>query len=228
LNATRLVLQQPKTNRVKNSSNSPFANSLVIATVLAVFTMVLHPMGGSFEHIQKISAVIMVTHALAILSVPFWILGFWGLTKQLEDDSFISLAAFIVMSVGMFAVVLAAAINGLALPLFVSHYQDATPETINAIKPVLVYNTSLNHAFDLVYTGASCLAVLFWSIAILKTRRLPVWLAWFGIILSLVAVVPMNGGFFITGLTGFRIFVLGFAVWTILIIISMRRARPAL
>src|SRR5882672_3468249 len=98
-----------------------------------VFTMVLHPAGGSIEYIQKISTVIMTTHALAILSVPFWILGFWGLTKQLEDSSLVSLAAFIIMTVGLFAVVIAAAVNGLALPLFANHYLDAPPVKMIAI-----------------------------------------------------------------------------------------------
>jgi hypothetical protein len=214
-----------KTKRLKNTPGARFANSLIIATLLLIFTMVLHPMGGSIEYIQKISTVIMTTHALAILSVPFWILGFWGLTKQLEDDSLMALAAFIIMSVGMFAVLLAASVNGLVLPLFVNRYQNATPETISAIKLIVVYNTSLNKAFDLIYTGASCLAILLWSIAILKTRRLPVWLGWSGILLFLIAVVPIKTGFFFADLTGFRIFVSGFAIWTILIIISLRNIR---
>jgi len=208
---------------MKNTADARSANSLVIAALLMVFTMVLHPMGGSVEYIQKISTVIMTTHALAILSIPFWILGFWGLTKRLEDDSLISLAAFIIMTIGMFAVMLAATINGMALPLFVNHYLDATPEKLSAIKPIIVYNTALNHAFDLIYTGGSCLAILFWSIAILKTRRLPVLLGWFGILLPLMVIVPMMMGFLFTDLTGFRIFVAGFVAWTVLIIFYLRK-----
>jgi hypothetical protein len=209
---------------LKNTANARFANSLIIAAILMVFTMVLHPMGGSVEYIQKIATIIMITHALAILSVPFWILGFWGLTRQLGDDGLIPLTAFIIMTIGLFAVVLAAAVNGLALPLFVTHYLDATPEKLSAIKPIINYNTSLNHAFDLVYTGAFCLAVALWSIAILKTRRLPVWLGWSGVLLSLVTVASMTMGVFFTDLTGLRIFVSGFVIWTILLIISLRNS----
>ncbi|HMH21046.1 MAG TPA: hypothetical protein VK563_04695 [Puia sp.] len=185
--------------------------------------MVLHPTGGPIEYIQKISTLIMTTHALAILSVPLWILGFWGLTKRLEDDSLIALTAFITMCIGLFAVMLAATVNGLALPLYVNHYLGATPEKISAIKPVVTYNTTLNHALDLVYTGASCIAVLLWSIRILKTRKLPVWLGWFGIVLAVVAAIPMNTGFFFADLTGFRIFIAGFVIWTVLAAISLRK-----
>jgi len=224
---SRLVLLQLKITRLKNTNDARYADSLTLAAVLMLFTMVLHPMGGSIEHIQKISTMIMVTHALAILSLPFWLLGFWGLTRRLEDDSLLSLAAFCLMSVGLFAVLIAATLNGLALPLFVNHYPEATPETISAIKPIAAYNTSLNHAFDLVYSGASCLAVLLWSIAILRTRRLPVPLGWLGILLSVVAMIPLTG-FFFTGLTGLRIFLTGFVIWTLFIIIVLRKRSPAL
>jgi hypothetical protein len=211
---------------LKNLLNVRYANALIIATVLMVFTMVLHPMGGSIEYIQKISGVIMGAHALAILSIPFWILGFWGLTKQLKDDSLIALTAFIVMVLGLFAVLLAATINGLALPLYANHYIDATPEKIVAIKPVIIYNGILNHAFDLVYIAASAIAILLWSITIVKTKRLPAVLGWFGIMLPLVLIVPMIAGVSLVDLTGFRIFVSGFAIWTIFVIISLRKAIP--
>ncbi|MEI9808365.1 MAG: hypothetical protein WDO16_11115 [Bacteroidota bacterium] len=203
---------------MNNTLNPRYGYSLIIATILMLFTMVLHPMGGSVAHIQRIASTIMITHAIAILSVPFWLLGFWGLTKRLDDDSLLSSAAFITMSVGLFAVMIAAATNGLALPLFVTHYMDATAEKLDMIKRVVVYNTSLNHAFDLIYTGASCLAVFFWSIAMLKSRRLPVWPGWLGIILVLATIIAMVSGFFFVHLAGFRIFIAGFAVWTFFII----------
>ncbi|MDB5156639.1 MAG: hypothetical protein JWR50_1346 [Mucilaginibacter sp.] len=70
---------------------------------------------------------------------------------------------------GLFAAMLAAAVNGLALPLFLNHYLDAPPEKLSAVKPVVNYNTALNHAFDYVYTGASCLATLLPRLGIFRT-----------------------------------------------------------
>ena len=52
--------------------------SLIVFTVLIFFTMVLHPAGGSFEHLLKITSLIVVTHAVAIASIPFAVIGFWG------------------------------------------------------------------------------------------------------------------------------------------------------
>jgi len=189
-------------------------------------TMVMHPMGGSIERLQRIAALIMTTHSLAILSVPFAILGFWGLTKKLEDSSLLALMAFSTMSVGLFAVVCAAAVNGLALPLFVTHYIDAPEEKLAAIKPVLNYNTALNHAFDLVYIGAACIAVFLWSLAIFRTHQLPAWLGWLGILLGLTTLVSMSAGFIFFDLTGFRIFVSGFVIWILCAGIFLRKTPP--
>lgn len=189
--------------------------SLITATVLMVITMILHPAGGSMEHLLKISSIIIISHSIALVSLPFGLLGFWGLTKRLDNAGILPMGAFITMSLGMVAVMCAAAANGLILPMFINHYKDAPPEIINSINPILKYNSALNHAFDYIYMGASCIAVFTWSVLILQTGRLPKWLGWLGIVLALVLIVSAIIGFVFTDLTGFRIFILGFVVWTI-------------
>ncbi|MEO8404947.1 MAG: hypothetical protein ABI480_10135 [Chitinophagaceae bacterium] len=190
--------------------------SLIIASLLMVVTMVMHPAGGSIEYLWKISSMIMITHSIALISVPFGLLGFWGLTKRLDSGNILSIGAFITMGLGTIAVMCAAAVNGLVLPLFINHYRDSTPEKISAIKPFLNYNISLNHAFDLIYIGAACGAILLWSIVVLKTGRMPKWFGWLGILLAFIAIGSMIAGFIFFSLTGFRIFIFGFVVWTIL------------
>jgi len=207
-----------KKRRLKNTTPAQYAHSLTIAVVLMIFTMLLHPVGGSIEHLQRISNMIMITHSLAILSIPFCIIGFWGLAKQLNAGSWLSLTAFITLTTGLFAVMLAAAVNGLALPLFLHNYTEVSPEQLNVIKPIVKYNVALNHAFDLIFTGASCLAAILWSLAIIGTKQLPVWLGWAGIAIAALAIAAMTGGFVFTDLTGFRIFMAGFGCWMILII----------
>lgn len=189
--------------------------SLIIAAVLMTITMAMHPAGGSIEHLLKISPVIIVTHSIALASLPFALLGFWGLTKRLNDGSVLPVGAFITMSMGMVAVLCAAAANGLILPIFINHYKDATPEMISSIKPILSYNSALNHAFDYIYMGAACGSVLIWSMLILQTARLPKWLGWLGVMLALTLIISTIIGFVFTNLTGFRIFILGFVVWTV-------------
>jgi len=207
---------------MKTNNNTSYANALILGTLLLIFTMVMHPTGGSIAYVQKISTLLMVTHSVAILSLPLLLLGFWGLYKLLDDDSLSSLGAYMVIVIGLFAGMLAAAVNGLALPIFLAHFPDAGPEQITTIKPIVSYNAALNHAFDFIFMGACCVSTMLWSIAILRTRRLPVWMGWLGLLLPILAIIPACLGFAFTGLAGFRFFMAGYFVWLVMIIIGLR------
>lgn len=190
--------------------------SLIVGSVLMIVTLILHPAGGSLEHLIRIQKIIIISHSIAILSIPFSFIGFLGLTRRLGTENFFSIVAFSIMSFGLVAVMGAAATNGLALPIFVQHYEGASTETIEAIRPVMRYNFALNHAFDYIFMGAMCLAIFFWSIAIFRTGRFPQWLGYFGVILSGTAGLLLFSGFDFVGLQGFRIFIFGSVVWIIL------------
>src|SRR6266852_8164517 len=124
---------------MNNSFEKKAGLSLVVFTILLVFTMLLHPAGGSVEYLIRITGVIVITHAIAILSLPFGWIGFWGLTRKTGTDNFWSILAFAMISLGLVAVLFAAATNGLVLPLFLQYYKDATPDTITSLKPILRY-----------------------------------------------------------------------------------------
>jgi hypothetical protein len=190
--------------------------SLIVFVVLLVFTMVLHPAGGSIEHLIGMTPMIIITHSIAIFSLAFGWMGFWGLTRKLGASDMLPVLAFFMVSLGLVAVMLAAAANGLALPFFLQHYRDATPETIEAIKPMLKYNASVNKAFDHIYTIAFCLAILCWSVSILYSRRLPVWIAWIGIAVAVIVAALYIFRVAVNSLNGLRIFGSGILLWMLL------------
>lgn len=179
--------------------------------------MVLHPAGGSVEHLIRISNVIIITHAIAILSLPFGWLGFLGFTRVLGTGRFEVLLAFAMVSLGLVAVMIAAATNGLILPIFLQHYKDASPETITSIKSIFHYGFAINQAFDYIYTFAFSLGILCWSIAILRTKLFNAWLGWLGITISIGAVIVFLSGILIQDLSGFRLFVTAIIIWGALV-----------
>jgi hypothetical protein len=197
--------------------------ALIVFTLLMIFTMVLHPVGGGFEHLHKIRRMLMIVHVVALLSLPFAAVGFWGLTKRLGTDNFFSISAFAFIAFGLVAVMIAATANGLILPIFIEKYKDASAELTDTLKPILRYNTSVNQACDYLYTGSFCLAMLFWSIAVLYTKKLPVWIAYFGITLSIFVAVLFASGFAFTSLHGFRVFVSGIVLWVVMVGILLAR-----
>jgi hypothetical protein len=199
--------------------------ALIVFTILMIFTMVLHPAGGSIEYLLKITGMIMITHAIAILSLPFALVGFWGLTRRIGTDNFLSVTAFAFMAMGIVAVMMAASANGLVMPIFLEQYRDASPDTLQSLKPVLRYSFSINHAFDYIYTGGFCIAMMLWSIAILFTRKLPVWVAYLGIVISIGAIVLVISGIAGLDLMGFRIFVTSIILWIVAVGTIMARER---
>jgi hypothetical protein len=190
--------------------------ALIVFCLLLVCTIILHPSGGSIGHLLSISRLIIITHTIAIFSLPIGGVGFWGLSRKIGKDHFGSMLALAMMLLGLIAALLAGATNGLVLPIYLQYYKDAPPETIAGITPILQYGFSVNHAFDYIYTGAFAMAILCWSIAILMTKRLPVWLGWFGIALFLLTTVVFLSGTAVNSVHGLRIFVIGIVAWILL------------
>ena len=208
---------------MENQSKRSTGIYLLSGSFLMFITMVLHPTGGGFEHLLRNSSMAIISHSLAIFSVPFSGLGFLGLTKVLEKDSLFPKPAFAVMVVGLFAAVLAATVNGLAQPLFAAMYRGASAETIETIAPIFRYNMALNHAFDYILIASMFLSVLFWSIAVLRTSALPTWIGYLGLILVGTALLSTIQGFYFLDLHGFRYFILGWVAWIVCVAIFLLR-----
>jgi hypothetical protein len=208
---------------MNNSFEKKSGIALIVFTILLIFTMVLHPTGGSVEYLISNSKNIMLVHSIALLSIPFGWIGFWGLTRKIGTDHFGSMLAFVMASVGLLAAMLAATTNGLVLPIFLQHYREATPDGIAAIKPMMRYSAAVNHAFDYMYTVAFCLAILCWSISIIITRKMAVWMGWVGVVISLAVAAFFIGGVAVNNLEGFRLFVTGIVVWILVAGVGMWR-----
>lgn len=188
--------------------------ALMTGAALLVITMILHPVGGDFEHLLKMYRIIIISHSLAIVSIPITLFGYWGISQRLKEEPAFSTAAFVMICFGSFAIMCAAAVNGLALPFLINRYREAGPELIDSLRPVLAYNYALNHAFDYIYIGSACAAVLLWSIAIVRTNYFPNWAGYFGILLGAAAILLLLSGFVFVDLSGFRLFVVGIVSWT--------------
>ena len=208
---------------MKNKLESNSGGALITGSILMVITMVLHPAGGSMDHLFKAIAMVIITHSIAILSVPIVLFGFWGLTKRLGNDTTISTIGFITICLGMISVMFAAGVNGLAMPIFLTYYKNAAPEIINTLKPILVYSGALNHMFDYIFIGFMCIAVMLWSITIVRTKTLPVWIGYAGIALFVLTIALMLAGFVFVDLMGFRTFIFLFVAWILVVGVHLRK-----
>ncbi|MDW3191069.1 MAG: hypothetical protein R8G66_01855 [Cytophagales bacterium] len=198
-----------------NNNNLKSAGlSLLIGSFLMIVTMVLHPVGGDFDHLLMIVNMGIIAHSIALFSIPFVAYGYWGIMVRLQASVFLSRIGFSFMLFGLFAVMMAAALNGLVLMQFVASYADASPEVIASLKPIFRYNHFFNLANDYIFMTGVGVSTLFWSIATVKTRQFPVWIGYFGIGLVIAALLTLVTGFILTDVAGFRIFIFGTTAWT--------------
>lgn len=187
--------------------------SLITGSLIAIATMMLHPAGGNIEHIIQISAPLRITHALAIFCLPFILFGFYGLTNRLSDKWRLSTLAFLIIAFGLFAAMLAALINGLALSYFLGQYSENLEQNISVIKPIVNYGFAVNKALDYVFIVSFCSAITIYSIITIVSKKLPKWIGYFGIAILIFAIIGATTNFVFTSLIGFRIFVFCIAGW---------------
>jgi hypothetical protein len=189
---------------------------LMIGSILMVLTMVLHPSGGSIEHIIKISKVAILAHSIAIFSLPFIAIGFYGLAKTLKTNNHLSLLGLAFVGFGLVAVMLAAALNGLILPMYVLKNQHQTGQNLETLKLIIRYGTTFNAAMDFIFIAGYSIAMLLWSIIITKTAILPRWIGVYGICLLILSIIALIFQFNFISVTGFTIYIFGIVSWIVL------------
>lgn len=200
--------------------------SLILGALLIIGTMILHPSGGSIEHIIKISKTITIAHSLAIFSLPIILFGFYGITLKLLDRWKLSILAFIIISFGLVAAMFAAIINGLTLPYFLNQYSERLEENIEVLKPITNYSFAINTPLDYIFIVACCLAILIYAIIILLENKFPKLIGYLGIFIVLFALIGGLTGFVFTSLNGFRIFTFSIAAWVLLSGIFLTKTYP--
>jgi hypothetical protein len=188
--------------------------SLIVSAILLIVTMVLHPSGGSIEHILKIKGVLMGSHSLAIFSLPFVGFGFWGLSVTLQTKNYLSMLGFIMSCFGLVAGMIAATINGLTLPLFISNDPNENLD-LNTLKLILTYGKYINIPMDYIMISMLSFAIVIWSFLIIRTGLFPKWIGYFGLLLISFGILGIFLQFNFANLFGFRIFIFGMATWII-------------
>lgn len=187
--------------------------SLISGALLLIATMVLHPSGGSMEHIIQISSTITITHSMAILCLPIILFGFYGLTNKLLEKWKASILAFIIMSFSLIAALFAALVNGLTLPYFLGQYANRIEEDAAVLSPIVNYSFALNKPLDYVFIVGCCLAILIYSALIIRSKKAPKWIGYLGVSIMVFALIGASTGFVFTSLTGFRLFTFSLAAW---------------
>lgn len=186
--------------------------SLCFGSLIAVITMALHPAGGSVEHIIRIQHVLIFSHSLGIACLPFMGFGAWGLSCLLQTGSKTSILSLFVFCLGLVAAMIAAAVNGLILPQFLSDL-IARPVDESIVNSIVRYGHHINVSMANIFIFATCISILIWCVLIIQTQELPKAAGYLGLSLLGFGLICLLLKANFTDLYGFRIFVAGLATW---------------
>lgn len=201
-----------------------YGGALLLGTVAMLVTMAFHPTGRDLMSGRPGALfAIVATHVLAITGAAITFYGLLGLTRLLAPSSELPIMGIVSFGMATVAVITAAAASGLIAPGLVGHYQHADAAAKPAMTAVLTFNGHLNQAFAKIYVVASSVAIVLWSVALLRARTLGRGAAFVGLAVGIPTALAQLAGVLTLGVHGFGLVVLGQAIWMILVGVALLR-----
>lgn len=188
---------------------------LIIAPVLTVLIMVIHPTGQdlseNFEHGAMVNRLV---HGTALLAVPLIFLGLLALSRRLNHpDS--AVAGLVAYGVTVVAWMLAGVASGFVQTELFVELQDAGEAKTGMLHTLSHFTFAFNQSFAVIGVFTSSAALCLFSLAMLRTRRFPVPLAWFGMVTAVGLLLAHLSGHLILDVHGFGLVVLVQTFWLV-------------
>ncbi len=193
--------------------------ALILGSTGMILTMVLHPHGRiSPAEVDAMVRKLIAVHSLALASLPLLFLGAWGLSRRLGTANRIVIAALVLYGFATAAVMNAAITDGLVNPSLLREMVAAGKDNPagDLWRAIFRYNSNLEAAFTYVFVAASSLAILVWSVMILRSRKLGLGLGIYGTLLALGALITLFAGVLASAAHGLSLIIVGEALWFML------------
>jgi hypothetical protein len=192
--------------------------ALIAGSVGMIVTMVVHPHGMvSAAQVESMARNLTAVHSLAVASLPLIVLGVLGLSQRLKGPDRLALAALVLFAFATVAVMNAAVMDGLVAPNVMRRMAEAGASARESWGLVFRYNFEVNQANARLYAVASSLALVLWSIAIVRTGALARGVGIYGCILGAVTVVAVASGKLRPDVHGFGAVILGQGGWFVIV-----------
>ena len=190
--------------------------ALIAGTAAMIVTMLFHPTAhdlfapGAFDAGARRN---VLAHSLALSGLPLSFLGALGLTRRLTRAPSLALGGLVLYGFACVGVMIAAVASGLVATDLAGEIVAAGGKANETQAALFHFNGSLNQAFAKVYVVGSSLAILAWSLAILRGGELARALGVYGCVLAPVTLFALLSGHVQLDVHGFGAIVLGQALW---------------
>jgi hypothetical protein len=191
--------------------------ALMLGAVSGLVTLTFHPGGGGQHRVtqaqfETLIVVIIGVHAFAITGLPVSFAGALALIRRIDSPLRLALLGLIVYGFGLAAMMAAATISGLVSPDILRQIV-ARSAASDQWQILMTYNHSINQGFARVGAVAFSVAILLWSLLIVKRRSLPIALGIYGMISAIGVIAALFSGLLDLDLHGFRVITLIEALW---------------
>jgi hypothetical protein len=200
--------------------------ALISGALVGIVTMAFHPTGhdlsapGRFESVAKLAVFV---HMLAVASAPISFLGALALVQRLQAPDRLAVSALVVYGFGLFALIIAAAASGFVATSMARELAASSGAAKETWDVLLDSNHFVNQAFAKLFVVAASIAIVVWSIAIVKSRALGRAIGIYGIVLGPPTVVLLLSGHLRLDVHGMGAVVLTQSIWFVLVGASMCR-----
>jgi hypothetical protein len=183
-----------------------------------IITMISHP-GGKISpaEVDHVARMLIIVHSLALACIPVVFLGAWGMTRHVGGADRLAWAGLVLYAIASIAVVNAAVCDGLMAPVLMRKIIAASAETRDMWQTLMNFNFQMNQAFARVYAVGSSLAVVLWSVSILRYRTLGRGVGIYGVVLGAVTAAGICSGFLTPDRHGFGMLIFGQAIWFLIV-----------
>ena len=202
------------------TTNSKASLALVLGTFGGLMTMTLHPTGHDVSAGGKAGLNIFV-HSLALLSQPLILMGTLAFTLRFSKERAAAIAAYIIFAWASVAIMMATTMSGFVqTSLLASAGNDGPSQEIT--RNLSHYTALLNQSFAIIYAALSSVAIIVWSIGLLREKLFSRALALYGLIASSLLLAATMSGNLRMDIHGFGALVLAQGIWYMWLAGSLR------
>jgi hypothetical protein len=137
----------------------------------------------------------MEVHSIALISLPLWFLGAYGLSRRLAEAGHVAIVPLAFYGFGMAAMLSGVICDGLVMPGLARQIVNAAPNASQGWRIAFNANELVAMTFVHVFLVGSALAILLWSIMIARKGAMARGLGYFGVAVGVATVLITISGY---------------------------------
>ncbi|MCC7003414.1 MAG: hypothetical protein IT357_14750 [Gemmatimonadaceae bacterium] len=200
---------------------------LIVGTLISFITMAMHPNAHlMLDDFARFGPRNVFAHGIALVAVPLTLVGYGAVARRLLPYAGAwARLGHACLAVAQGAVSMAAVASGLIATTMVSRIRASTGAEQDLARALLGYTGAINQAFATVFVVGWSVAMIVWSVAIVRSAALPRWLGWYGLMVGGVLLAVTAIGRLRLDVHHFGLIVLAQGVWTLAVGAQLVRTR---